>query len=152
MKREKSIPVPVAVPFNFWEWPLMLLYAAAIWGEARGEPYEAKVAVAWVIRNRWKKNGWFGENLREVILKKYQFSCFNENDVNRVKLYNPLKYDPFEVWAECYEVAEKVHVGEIEDPTGGTTHYFDESLKNNPPFWREELKFVKKIGRLYFYK
>jgi len=149
--RVRSVPVPVAVPEDFKKWPLMLLYAALVFGEARGEPYEAKVAVAWVVRNRFIKGGWFGKDLRSVILKPWQFSCFNQGDPNREKLKNPLFYEPFNVWAECYEIAEKVHQGEVKDPTEGATHYFDEAIKRKPPSWAKKLKFKKKIGDFYFY-
>jgi len=149
---KKAIPVPVPVPDDFKHWPLMMLYTAVIWGEARGESNKAKIAVAWVIRNRFIRNGWFGDSLRAVLTKKYQFSCLNPNDVNSQKVRNPLYWDDFKVWAECYEIAEKVHNGEIKDPTGGATHYFDKSLKDNPPYWAKKLTFTKKIGSFYFYK
>ena len=50
--------------------------AATVWGEARGEPFEGKVAVAWVIINRSRKPGWWGEDIRSVCSARWQFSCW----------------------------------------------------------------------------
>jgi hypothetical protein len=38
--------------------------AATIWGEARGEPLDGKVAVGWVIRNRAANPGGWGRDIR----------------------------------------------------------------------------------------
>ena len=60
--------------------------AKTIWGEARGEHYEGQVAVGWVIRNRCETGGWFGNSIREVCLKPYQFSCWNNDDCNKAQI------------------------------------------------------------------
>lgn len=55
--------------------------ARTLWGEARGEPIEGQVAVAWVIRNRADGARFAGQLLgREgavahVCLTLWQFSC-----------------------------------------------------------------------------
>jgi len=147
----KYIPVPVAVPQNFEKWPLMILYSACIWGEGRGEPEEGKIAIAHVIRNRWIKDGWFGKSLKGVILKPLQFSCFNHFDKNRRKLLNPLIHDNFEVWKDCYEIAEKVYSGDIPDPTDGATHYHRKDMKVYPK-WAEDMVKTCEIGSHIFYK
>ena len=59
-------------------WAVMCLY-----GEARGELYPGKVAVARVIRNRVAK-GWWGHDVPSVVLAPLQFSMFNPSDANRV--------------------------------------------------------------------
>lgn len=58
------------------------ILARTIYGEARGEPWEGKIAVAWVVRNRAERGGWWGDTIREVCLKPWQFSCWNETDPN----------------------------------------------------------------------
>ncbi len=58
------------------------LLARCIWGEARGEPIQGKLAVAHVVLNRVKAQSYYGKTIRDVILKPWQFSCFNENDPN----------------------------------------------------------------------
>ena len=54
--------------------------AKTVWGEARGEDKEGRIAVASVILNRKNKQGWMGKTIIDVCLKKWQFSCWNEND------------------------------------------------------------------------
>ena len=148
---KRYIPVPVAIPKNFKEWPDILLYSALIWGEARGEPKEGKIAVAWVVRNRFIKGGWYGSTLKEVILKPYQFSCFLKSDPNKRKMLNPLAYDSFDIWKECYDIAERVNQGELEDPTNGATHYHSKYMKIYPRWTRKMIKTCE-IGSHIFYK
>src|SRR6185503_2503288 len=68
-------------------WPQIILFVTTILLEAESEPYEGKLAVAWVIRNRmdiWK------QTIRQVILGKDElvkddghpyevFSCWNDD-------------------------------------------------------------------------
>ena len=51
----------------------LMIMAKTIWGEARGESHNGQVAVAWVIRNRAERGGWWGNTIREVCLKDQQF-------------------------------------------------------------------------------
>ena len=60
--------------------------AKTMWGEARGEGKSGLVAVGWVIRNRCQSGGWFGNTIRKVCLKPYQFSCWNEDDCNKAQM------------------------------------------------------------------
>ena len=64
----------------------LTIMAKTIWGEARGESQQGQEAVAWVIRNRAQRGGWWGNSIREVCLKDQQFSCWNNNDQNRAKM------------------------------------------------------------------
>lgn len=127
-----------------------VLFAMAIWGEARGEYIAGKTGVAYVIKNRAEHPRWWGHDLREVVLKPFQFSCLNINDPNRSKLLLPLKHDAVEVWDECYEVAFGVMNDDMPNPVGLSDHYFDDSIA--PPRWAKADKFVNKIGRLNFYR
>src|SRR5512134_3045692 len=58
--------------------------ARTVYGEARGEPHEGRLAVAHVILNRARAGGWFGAGVSEVCL---QFSCWNPGDPNRPRLF-----------------------------------------------------------------
>ena len=64
----------------------LIVMAKTMWGEARGEGYNGLVAVGWVIQNRCERGGWFGNTIREVCLKPYQFSCWNNDDCNKAKI------------------------------------------------------------------
>lgn len=123
------------------------LLARAIYGEARGESYDTKVAIAQTILNRTGKNKWWGNTLHEVLLKPYQFSCFNKNDPNYPKLQNPLNYENPRVWNECYDVAEKVLNHKLEDQSMGATHYC-----TNDPSWTKKNQPLFTKGKTKFYK
>src|SRR5579872_4813595 len=66
--------------------PLQLL-ALCIWREARGECPEAKLGVAWTIRNRcaMAPAQGFKHDIAGNILKPWAFSSFMEGDPNAVK-------------------------------------------------------------------
>ena len=64
----------------------IIIMAKTIWGEARGEDYQGQVAVGWVIRNRCEEGGWFGNSIREVCLKPYQFECWNSDNCNKAQM------------------------------------------------------------------
>ena len=55
------------------------IFGLTLYGEARGEPDEGKIAVGSVILERVKQ-GNRGKNIKEVCLWRKQFSCFNEFD------------------------------------------------------------------------
>ena len=133
------------------------LLALAIYGEARGESYGGKVGVASVILNRLKKGGWFGKTLKDVILKPYQFSCFNDNDPNRIKLLAiALAWDMFYkkdlVLRECYDLAKKMldpdNFTVFKDNVLGATHYKTKDCKAT---WADKMKLVAVIGNHEFY-
>jgi spore germination cell wall hydrolase CwlJ-like protein len=52
-------------------------------------------------------------------------------------------------WYECYEIAQKIIKGEIENPIDDATHYHDIS---SHPSWADEMKFVCQIDNLKFCK
>lgn len=132
-----------------WEFALLAL---CIWREARGESVQAKRAVAWTIRNRVMDpaKNWWGDTYERVVLHPFQFSSFNANDPNATKFPGNPRTTPG--WQECMDAAEDVYSGLCVDPTGGATHYFDKSLKDNPPKWAATAQFKVEIGNLYFYK
>ena len=122
------------------------IMAKTIWGEARGESDEGKAAVGWVIRNRAEKPRWWGLTIAGVCLKKWQFSCWNPSDPNAEKIANlsDEELSPFIL------IAESVLDGEIDDPTGGATHYHVHGMKNMPK-WSEGMTPFVKIDHHDFY-
>lgn len=119
--------------------------ARAIYYEARGEPYDGKVAVAQVVLNRARSRSW-PDTICGVVHQgqsrgeKCQFSyvCFDN--------LSP----PFgESWDEArsiagYAVAGKVYLRELEH----ATHYHTTAVK---PVWRENLNRIATIGAHIFY-
>ena len=140
---------------------LVVLLAMCLFGEARGESDEARLAIAQVILNRARHpHKVFGsrvgasldENLCRVILKPRQFSCFLESDPNYPKIFRPLDYEMPAVWQRCLEAARQAlaHCDEPDTLTLNSDHYFDDSLQ--PPTWADPAKQTVLIGRLCFYR
>ncbi len=124
------------------------LLARTIWGEARGEPLEGKVAVAHVILNRARIGGWWGDTIERVVLRRWQFSVWNRGDPNRPKmLVVDLSDSAFRdsMYAALGAVQER-----IPDNTEGATHYHATSI--TPPRWAPKLEATVTIGRHKFYR
>lgn len=143
--------------------PEQLLTIAA-YGEARGEGEEGMKGVINVMNNRTKIGGWFKDidNLKEyslyhqVILRAFQFSCFNMNDPNRKSLeeiafnfseslgiYNPLPI-AYNLSVQCVE-------GHLEDNTVGATFYHNKHMDPYPSWAKKFVKTVE-IKNHVFYK
>ena len=139
-----------------FEQPGNLLLAATLYGEARGETAMGKRGVAWVIRNRMKagerwaaQHGGVGHPLfgkgdvAGVVLKPWQFSCWNKNDPNLARLLELVKSNGASagggMWAILRAVADGVlaEPPEWPDPTWGATHYCTLALwgKDDPKAW-----------------
>ncbi len=130
------------------------LLALVIYGEARGEPIEGKIAVAAVIMNRVKRDGWFGKNVKEVILKPWQFSVFNINDPNRERLEAialdfKSHVETYESLKESYWVALGFLGNWLPSNVGAATHYFADYI--DTPTWAEKMEHIRDIGRHKFY-
>lgn len=121
--------------------------ARTIWGEARGEPLEGKIGVAWVIKNRADNPGWWGDSLFSVCKTPFQFSCWNQNDPNRSKVICVHPQD--EMFRECLMVAAAVVTRNYPDPTHGANHYCVKNL--NPP-WSVGKEPVAFLGNHKFYR
>ncbi|HTM09558.1 MAG TPA: cell wall hydrolase [Verrucomicrobiae bacterium] len=75
------------------------LAAITIWQEARGEPYEGKLAVAEVIRNRMRERYASDGTVAGTVLRPKQFSGWNSDDTNRIPSLKIDDNDP--IAAEC---------------------------------------------------
>lgn len=124
------------------------LLADCVWREARGEPYEGKVAVAEVILERWRDRRWPG-TIADVVLQPYQFSCYNPKDPN-VALRPKRESRAF---VECCAAAAEALNGS--DRTEGANHYLNKALTKQirggslPP-WYDPDKITAEIGRHVF--
>ncbi len=128
-----------------------MLLARMIYGEARGCSPQERIAVGFTAVNRAARGRWYGGNLREVILRPHQYSCFNRNDPNRTQLMDPQQYDE-QAFEECLDVARGIISGNYEDPTQGATHYFNPRAAN--PSWANRLTRIGRINnsRHVFYR
>lgn len=123
-----------------------------LFGEARNEPFEAQVAVAWVIRNRAAKPGWWGRGVTGVCLHDRQFSCWNDGDPNRdvITAVKPANSK----FRRALSIVGLVMSGDLEDPTDGATHYWTTAkppyAKTWPPTWAGTLKTTGTHGAHVF--
>lgn len=124
------------------------ILARTLLGEAEGETYRGKVAVAWVVVNRVMQPR-FPAVVAAVCLQPRQFSCWNRGSP---RLPVMLKARPIEgsMFAECLEVAASVIREELPDPTNGADHYFNPDLA--APAWGKVMTDEIEIGRHRFGK
>ena len=122
--------------------------ARTVFGEARGEPQEGRLAVAHVILNRVRARGWWGAGVSEVCLKRWQFSCWNPGDPNRPRLFH-IELDDRDLLG-CVRACVEALSGAA-DPTGGATHYHAANLATPPRWARGRLPDVV-IGRHAFFR
>jgi spore germination cell wall hydrolase CwlJ-like protein len=127
--------------------------AKTIYGEARGEYYHrqggthALIAIGNVVMNRAAASG---ESVTEVCLKPKQFSCWNADDPNRELLDRVTITD--KIYELCYAIAMKILTEELQDFTGGATHYYSRKILKTPPKWAENKTPTTRIGNHIFYR
>lgn len=130
--------------------------ACTLWGEARSEEAQTIRYVAAVIYNRYANPSWAGNSPKSVCLHRFQFSCWNEDDPNRKKMFEPLRWDSMATWKKCVGVAiELLDYEETIKFMGkqlkGADSYFSPPLEKPPLAWGKDAKFCMKVGRLSFY-
>ena len=96
----------------------LLTMALTVAQEAGGEPYQGKLAVAYVIRNRAKRSG---QSYTDVCLKPWQFSCWNTDSPTR----GALDVLGDTVFAECLKATLAAAYLLEPDPTDGAIFYLN---------------------------
>jgi len=133
------------------------LMALTIYGEARGESKEGKIAVGSVILERVDHRKWDGQTIQEVCLMPYQFSCYLPNDPN----FKALKLIA-ESWKEkyqngldlqqCYRVAADLLDGIIDrTPAIAMNHATQYKTISCQAAWANKMKLIATIGAHEFY-
>jgi spore germination cell wall hydrolase CwlJ-like protein len=143
---------------SFDDDPEDILLARLIFGEARNQPREAKAGVVWTVKNRLRaqRSDW-GFSYHEVIQKPGQYAAMDKRDNNFPKLIDPLNTDEpgaDEAWHECYQVAQEVIGGVIEDPTEGAVFFHSADYPQERFVTRDVpgAIFIKQIGDILFYR
>jgi N-acetylmuramoyl-L-alanine amidase len=111
------------------------LLARAIYGEARGEPYVGKVAVAAVILNRVKSPE-FPNTIAGVIFQPGAFTAVSDGQINLTPDEESLAAarDAINGW----------------DPTGGALYYYNPEKSTSEWIWSRKVHLV--IGKHHFAK
>lgn len=130
--------------------------ARTIYGEARGEPFEGQLAVAWVILNRTARGGRFGTTVAEVCQRPKQFSCWNPDDPNYPMLLAAnINQRPFlrAFGVACLALG---HHPDLPDPTKGADHYVTlatpPDVSTWPPSWAAGMTKTIAIGGHQFFR
>ena len=129
--------------------------ALTIMYEARSESYVGQSAVGHVMKNRLEYDK-SCTTIGEVVTEPYQFSVYNENDLNRVKIINH-KLNPHKMsdrdskeYAIAWKIAHDILTGLSKDPTDGATMYLNPKTVTKIPEWFKLCKNTKQIGQHHF--
>jgi len=122
--------------------------AQAVYFEARGEPFEGRLAVANVVLNR-VKNRRYPADVCGVIFQgekrrhrcQFSFACDGKAD-RPAKISDP-------AWRRAVDLARLMNAGSMRDLTDDSTHYHAVSVS---PSWAKQLKKTVRIGRHQFYR
>ncbi|MEH6945093.1 spore cortex-lytic enzyme [Bacillus sp. JJ722] len=132
--KEKTNTKASNVPAGFSQNDINLL-AQAVYGEARGEPYDGQVAVAAVILNRLESPS-FPNTVSDIIFEPLAFTAVADG----------------QIWLEPNEQAKKAVIDAINgmDPSGNATYYFNPETATSEWIWSRPQ--IKKIGKHIFCK
>lgn len=138
--------------------------ACTMIGEAGGDgkdgsSVEERIAVACVVRNRARERNKYGDSIKAVCLKRWQFSCWNVGDPVRPRIMAmALRYATNQpqmsaLHDETLYLAEGVASGVVLDRVAGANHYLTEALyKTAPPKWAKLTAPVARVGAHLFFK
>jgi N-acetylmuramoyl-L-alanine amidase len=127
------------------------LLTALVWGEAEGEPFLGKLAVACVVRNRVVDRRW-PDTFEDVILQPQQFSCFNLDEPRHHSVLNtltPSNNFNDRMWRECRLAAFGVLNNWVQDVTKGSNHYHTVAVHPN---WSQGHEPEVAIGAHLFFR
>jgi spore germination cell wall hydrolase CwlJ-like protein len=124
------------------------LVARTVYGEARGEPFQGKLAVAWVIKNRADNPRWWGNNIKDVCMRHAQFSCWLPGDPNREKCEAVTDADL--AFVDCQAATASAFKELMPDPTWMADHYY--RIGSPEPSWVMDQEPTCDIGHHRFYR
>ena len=122
--------------------------ARTVFGEARGEGFAGKVAVACVMLNRAASAHRGERRIAGVVTEPWQFSCWNAADPNLAKVLSVSLGDAAFRGCVSASLAAVDAVAEGRDPTRGALHYHAEGVA---PRWAEGKQACAVIGAHRFY-
>jgi spore germination cell wall hydrolase CwlJ-like protein len=140
-----------------WDMEQQKCLATMIYGEARGETFDGKIAVAFTALNRASK-----KTVCEIVLAPKQYSVFNGNtrlkrvakDIEALPVF--LNSIERKAWDKSVKAARIVFHRKMDDPTNGATHYLAplamKELGYKYPKWSREYERVAVVDNHVFYK
>jgi spore germination cell wall hydrolase CwlJ-like protein len=126
----------------------LTLLSMCIWGEARGNGNLAQQAVGFVVRNRVRsRREQFGSGWREVLLKPYQFSAFNQEGGSREEMFKPLEHDSEQIWRSCFGGALIAYESLYDDPSRTALFYYSGT---RTPYWAQQMEETLRLKDFVF--
>jgi hypothetical protein len=127
-----------------WKWAVLTIAQ-----EASSEPFEGKVAVAEVIRNRMKQKFFSDGTIFDTVLKPYQFSGWNTSDPNRARVARMDLTNPSII--ECIQAYEEAFLRNS-DIIGDANLYHSIRMFTYPDWTKHpKVKKLKTVGSHVFY-
>lgn len=131
--------------------------ATMVYGEARGESFKGKVAVAHTALNRAIK-----KTVCQVVLAPKQYSIFNNNPKLKAVALDA-KAEPTlrnlmdkSTWEDSKKAAAAALAGISTDPTNGSTHYISDTVMKlkgyKYPKWSKQFEVTIIIEKHRFFK
>ena len=114
-----------------------------MWAECRGEPDAGQKAVAYVLVNR-RNSGRWGHSFSSVCIARKQFSCWNDEDVNRVRMLEVREDEP--LLLKFHGFLKDAEKGP--DPTRGALHYYAPALIGEPT-WAKGKPYIQIGGHRF---
>lgn len=112
--------------------------------ESRNQSLEGQIAVAQVIRNRYKQQRWYGRTIEEVCKKPSQFSCWNDKK-DRNYPYN------IKITDNIWNNAKKAWILSANTNLVNNANLYH-TTKVKPKWMKSpKVKFIRKIGDHLFY-
>lgn len=121
------------------------ILARTLYGEAESGSVLDAEAIANVVLNRVKYPNW-PNNIADVCLQPWQFSCWNQNDPNRDRI---MKAKGGKWFQKCCQIAEDAAKGVLDDPTDQSTHYHTHAM--GKPKWARKHEPVYNTPSHAFY-
>lgn len=122
------------------DWNELECLSKAIYLEARGEPFEGRLAVAHTIINR-THHPQYPDTICEVVHQPHQ--------ITGVHRQLPINYNS-KIWEECVKDSFMVMKGLVSDVSQGAIMYYAHNIVT--PYWRDAYKTTVKIGGHTFLK
>lgn len=113
--------------------PDKVKFACTLVAEAANDGEPGMSAVAQVVMNRVKSLKW-PNTPGAVCSQPWQFSSWNANDPNRVKMLDFWQKDP-KTYALAESIVEQAMAGALPDTVGPSTHYCTNGLHGTLPLW-----------------
>src|SRR5262252_9177348 len=117
------------------------LGALNTWAEARGEPYEGKVAVSEVVRNRMYYKYTSNGTVTDTILRAWQFSGWNTENTWRYQIFEIDSHDPdYQECLKAWNESAKTNL------SAGAVLYYNPAAVSQTPSWAIPSDLVAIVG------